>query len=78
MAVEVRPMCWRSIDSVNNGGTGFSDATFLGMLRLSLQGSGAVRDLHEAMSLGAEESLALKTVVECFVSDERKTSSWAA
>ena len=52
MAVEVRPMYWWSVDRVNKVCAGFSDENFLGMLHLPLQGSGAVRDLHEAMSLG--------------------------
>lgn len=32
----------------------------------NMQGSGAVRDLHEAMSLGTAESLALKATVQAF------------
>jgi len=37
-----------------------------------------VRNLHEAMSLGTAQSLVLKTVVECFVNDEKKISRLAA
>lgn len=63
---------------MNKVGTEFSDASFLWMLPLPLQGSGAVRDLHEAMSLGTAQSLALKTAVGCFVNDERNVNRLAA
>jgi len=43
----------------------------------NMQGSGAVRDLHQAMSLGTAESLALKTIVQAFSSATTRTAQYA-
>jgi hypothetical protein len=43
----------------------------------NMQGSGAVRNLHEAMSLGTAQSLALKTTVESFAAATTRGAQYA-
>jgi hypothetical protein len=43
----------------------------------NMQGSGAVRDLHEAMSLGTPQSLALKTTVQAFNNATTRSAQYA-